>query len=143
MVSQVLEPTTLFQTWCLASTQVYESKRGWSPCLTLYGLEWDVLSGIPSVGAHNLVPDLDVLQAHKCTRYMRERQVQERLVTLSYLVWICMGCVEWYPKCWSPQPCSRLGCLASTQVYKIYERETSPREVGHLVLPCMDLYGMC
>ena len=32
--------------------------RAWSPCLTLYGLEWDVLSGIPSVGAHKLVPDL-------------------------------------------------------------------------------------
>ena len=52
-------PQTCSRLGVLQDTQVYDkSKRGWSPCLTLYGLVWDVLSGIPSVGAHNLVPDL-------------------------------------------------------------------------------------
>ena len=110
-LSQVLELTSLFQTWDLASTQVYESKRAWSPCLTLYEMVWHVLSSLPSVGAHKLVPDLGSCKHTSVQRYVRERQVQERLVTLSYLVWIGMGCVEWYPKCRSPQACSRLGLL--------------------------------
>ena len=39
-------------------------------------------------------------------------------------------------KCWSPQTCSRLGVLQE-------HKYMSPRELGHLVLPCMDWYGMC
>ena len=68
MVSQVLEPTSLFQTWCLASTQVYKIyERETSPrevghlvlvSYLVWIMVWDVLSGIPSVGAHKLVPDL-------------------------------------------------------------------------------------
>ena len=156
MVSQVLEPTSLFQTWCLASTQVYKVyERETSPrelghlvlpCMD-YGMgcvEW-----YPKCWSPQPCSRLGVLQAHKCTRYMRERQVQERLVTLSYLVWIGMGCVEWYPKCWSPQACSRLGvlqapkCTSYMRERQVHESLVTLSYLAWIGMGCVEWYPKC
>ena len=122
---------------------LYQGSKGVVGFLNPSYLVWDGKRGVewyPKCWSSQACSRLGILQGDKCTRYMRERQVQESLVTLSCLVWIGMGCVEWYPKCWSPQACSRLGILQGHKCTR-YMRERHVQE-SLVTLSCLVWVGM-
>lgn len=77
--------------------------------------------------------DMEVREAEAKADMFLENEI---LTRGAHHVIACTYSLGGLGKCSSPQACSRLGVLQG-------DKCMSPREVGHLVLPCMDWYGMC